>query len=410
MLIGLAAGSIAAIIAALVSLPLHSPLDSAFNSATVAVATLIVGIIAGQLWGRLEANPRRPGYYLAGLAVGFAAVVVIAVVGGIWLERVISFAVPLAAIAFVLSGGLVPLLERAPASALRWGAGVFLIGAVAVGGGLIGLGDAESGELSLPERVQAPAATPAPEQSPTSQPAATVAPPPTSTVAPTAVSGSSPTASTEESQDTPAAIAAPAPTAAGTEAPDTPAATVAPAPTAAGTEAPDTPALLFVVGEGSEITFTVGEELTRLPLPIEAVIRTDELSGQINLAGEPSVIEVNLHSLSSDQNFRDQYIRSRMFPEQPEATFTVDAITELPEEFYSGEQFEYQVDGTLNINGIDVPLAFELEVRKDGEVLNVLGRTVFTWDQLQIPVPTARSVVRVDDEVRVQVLLIAKPN
>ena len=213
MLIGLAAGSIAAIIAALVSLPLHSPLDSAFNSATVAVATLIVGIIAGQLWGRLEANPRRPGYYLAGLAVGFAAVVVIAVVGGIWLERVISFAVPLAAIAFVLSGGLVPLLERAPAPALRWGAGVFLIGAVAVGGGLIGLGDAESGELSLPERVQAPAATPAPEQSPTSQPAATVAPPPTSTVAPTAVSGSSPTASAEESQDT--QPPPPAPTAAG---------------------------------------------------------------------------------------------------------------------------------------------------------------------------------------------------
>ncbi len=391
MLIGLAAGSIAAIVAALVSLPLHSPLDSAFNSATVAVATLIVGIIAGQLWGRLEANPRRPGYYLAGLAVGFAAVVVIAVVGGIWLERVISFAVPLAAIAFVLSGGLVPLLERAPAPALRWGAGVFLVGAVAVGGGLIGLGDAESGELSLPERAQAPAATPVPEQSPTSPPAATVAPPPTSTVAPTAVSGGPPTASPEAS-------------------PNRPPATVAPAPTAAGTEAPAAPSLRFVVGEGSEITFTVGEELTRLPLPIEAVIRTEELSGQINLAGEPSVIEVNLHSLSSDQNFRDQYIRSRMFPEQSEATFTVDAITELPEEFYSGEQFEYQVDGTLNINGIDVPLAFELEVRNDDEALNVLGRTVFTWDQLQIPVPTARSVVRVDDEVRVQVLLIAKPN
>ena len=254
MLIGLAAGSIAAIIAALVSLPLHSPLDSAFNSATVAVATLIVGIIAGQLWGRLEANPRRPGYYLAGLAVGFAAVVVIAVVGGIWLERVISFAVPLAAIAFVLSGGLVPLLERAPAPALRWGAGVFLVGAVAVGGGLIGLGDAESGELSLPERAQAPAATPVPEQSPTSPPAATVAPPPTSTVAPTAVSGGPPTASPEAS-------------------PNRPPATVAPAPTAAGTEAPAAPSLRFVVGEGSEITFTVGEELTRLPLPIEAVIR-----------------------------------------------------------------------------------------------------------------------------------------
>jgi len=42
-------------------------------------------------------------------------------------------------------------------------------------------------------------------------------------------------------------------------------------------------------------------------------------------------------------------------------------------------------------------------------VLNVLGRTDFTWNQLQIPVPTARLVVPVDDEVKVQLLPVAEP-
>jgi hypothetical protein len=44
-------------------------------------------------------------------------------------------------------------------------------------------------------------------------------------------------------------------------------------------------------------------------------------------------------------------------------------------------------------------MSFDLEVRNHGDVLNVLGSTTFTWEQLQIPVPTARSVVSVDDEV-----------
>ena len=378
MLIGLAAGSIAAIVVALVSLPLNSPVDNVFNSATAGLASLIVGIVASWLWVRFAANPRRVVYYVAVLVAGLVAAVVLAVVGNIWLERLISFAVPLAAIAFVLSGALVPLLERTPPTALRWAAPVFVIAAVALGGGLVGQGDAESGELSLPKRVEAP------------EPAATSAPEPTSIVEPTGVP-SGPT-------NTLVPAATTAPTAAATT-----------APAAAGTEDPGTSASSYVVGEGSEITFTVGEKLTRLPLPIEAVIRTDELSGQINLDGQPSAIQVNLHSLASDQNFRDQYIRSRMFPEHPVATFTVGSITELPEEFLAGDPFEYQVDGTLSINGIDVPITFDLEVRKDEDVLNVVGRTVFTWEQLQIPVPTARSVVYVEDEVRVEVLLIAKP-
>lgn len=56
---------------------------------------------------------------------------------------------------------------------------------------------------------------------------------------------------------------------------------------------------------------------------------------------------------------------------------------------------------------VDVPLPFDLEVQNGGDVLYVLGRTAFTWDQLQIAVPTASLVVSVEDEVSVQLLLLA---
>ena len=165
----------------------------------------------------------------------------------------------------------------------------------------------------------------------------------------------------------------------------------------------------YEVSEGSEITFTVGEQLARLPLPNDAVIRTSALSGQLNFDGQPSVVEVDLWTLSSDQDFRDRYIRGRMFRDSQVAVFTVEDVTSLPDEFFSGETFTRRVTGLLSINGIDAPLTFDLEVRNDGDVLNILGNASFTWDQLQIPVPTARGVVSIEDEVSVQLLLVAEP-
>ena len=325
---GLIAGSIAAIVAALVSLPLRSPVDNVFNTATVALASLLVGVAAGLIWDKLATRHRRLPYYAGILVLGLITVVVISVVGNIWLERLISFTVPLAVIAFAVSGVLAPKLGRVPLATSSWLAPAFLIVAAAMGIGLAGQGDAESGDLSLPEKVA----------------------------------------------------------------------------TVTGVHV-----LQYQVTEGSEINFTVGEVLTRLPLPNDAVVRTDALSGQLNIDGRPSEVAVDLLTLASDQDFRDQYMRGRMFRDAPVAVFTVEDLSDPPAEFFSGDTFTSQVTGILDINGIDVPLTFDLEVRNDGDVLNVLGRTVFTWDQLQIPVPTARLVVSVEDEVSVQLLLVAEP-
>ncbi len=410
MLIGLIAGAIAAIVAALVSLPLHSPLDLVFNTLTVTLASLAVGLIAGLLWTGLAANPRRPLLYGSTLASLFIIVVVIAIIGNLWLERFLSFILPLAVIVFALCGGLTPLLQRLPAPGNRWAAAVMVIACLGLGVGLAGQGDTQSGDLSLPARAEttstpvASLPTPEPTQAPTT------APEPTATTPAVTKSGET-TSMAATSSPTPAVTETTAATPIPETATPTPAMTAAPSPAAdptpAGAEQP-AGAVRYVVGEGSEITFTVGEQLTRLPTPIEAVMRTENLSGEINIEGEPSTIQVDLHSLASDQQYRDRYVQRRMFPEHPTATFTVSPIAELPPEFESGDTFSHQVDGTLDLNGQDFPISFDLEVRNDGDVLNVLGRTVFTWDQLQIPVPTARSVVWVEDEVDVQVLLVAQ--
>ena len=163
----------------------------------------------------------------------------------------------------------------------------------------------------------------------------------------------------------------------------------------------------FVVGEGSQITFTVEEELARTSLRFDAVISSTSLSGFANLDGSPSEITLDLHSLQSDQGLRDRYIRDRMFPGTRNATVTVEQLPELPQSFLDGEETYGSLTGSLRIGDRITPLTFDVEARHDGDVVNVLGRTTFTWDQLGIATPVAGPVVYLADEVRVQVLIVA---
>ena len=167
--------------------------------------------------------------------------------------------------------------------------------------------------------------------------------------------------------------------------------------------------MAYVVGAGSEATFTVNEKLAWLDLPNDAVMRTTGLSGMLYLDGQPSVVELDLHSMTSDSDRRDRYVRQRMFPDHPTAVFTVIDLGELPDPVPVGEVIAREVPGELAIGGVTRPITFAVEARLDSAELFVLGRTAFTWQELDIPPPNIPGRIQVKDEVRVEVLLAARP-
>ena len=238
---------------------------------------------------------------------------------------------------------------------------------------------------SDPDPTASPTLPPTPTSTPVQEEAA-----PTATDAPEATSTAQPPAATATAEPEP------------TEPPP-------PEPPAAPRDTGDYDGYTFVVSDGSEATFTVEEQLASLPLPNDAVMRTTSLSGEVHLDGRPSVVEVELQTLSSDQNFRDRYVRSRMFGEYPLAIFTVDDIGGIPDGLADGEEVATTVDGSLEVHGGVFPLTFDIQARDDGDSLFILGRTTFTWDQLEVPRPQARSVVSIEDEVRVNILLQVVP-
>ena len=242
--------------------------------------------------------------------------------------------------------------------------------------------------------AQAPAAPTQPPTAAPTQPAAAV------TAAPAPAAANPPTAAPESPTPPPPATSPPPPPAAATEPP--PAAPESPAATDGGRPA-------FIVGDGSQATFTVNEKLAWLDLPNDAVMRTESLSGAVYLDGRPSAVAIDLHSLTSDSDRRDNYVRRRMFPDHPTATFTVTDLGELPNPLPAGEVITREVAGELSVAGVVKPLTFAVEARRDPNALFILGRTSFTWQELEIPPPNIPGRIQVKDEVRVEVLLSAVP-
>ena len=177
-------------------------------------------------------------------------------------------------------------------------------------------------------------------------------------------------------------------------------------PEPSGTPVPVPIGGVYSVGEGSEATFTVNEKLSRLPLPNDAVLRTEEISGEIDLSKGSASLVINLHALKSDQSRRDGYVRDRMFPRQPDATISITEFPEIPASFTDGETLTSSVTATVNVNGTDAEIEFSIEAWLDPDRLLVLVKGDFVWADFGMTAPVSRLFV-VTDDVHVEVLVSA---
>ena len=154
MTASIVAGSIAAVVAALVSLPLRSPDDILLNSATVVIGALLAGIASGVIWRLLSGHRRRPLLFLLCGCLGFGLIALLAAAGETQLDHFAAFVLPLGAIVVFADRIVDPMAWRAgPCRGPKWLPVAALVVALAVGIGLAGQGDEESGKLELPPRA-----------------------------------------------------------------------------------------------------------------------------------------------------------------------------------------------------------------------------------------------------------------
>lgn len=193
-----------------------------------------------------------------------------------------------------------------------------------------------------------------------------------------------------------------------------------PSDLAEATSAPraDSDVLTFsIVPEESEAAYFVGEELASLPLPSTARGATTAIEGEFHLTtdgsalapGTESSFVVDLTTLQSDESRRDNRVQDALQTSlHPTATFTVSDVTGFDASLADGEQQDLVLTGTLDLHGVQREVSWEVEARREGNVVSALATVSFAFSDFDITPPNIAGFVSVSDEATLQVQVIAQ--
>lgn len=189
-----------------------------------------------------------------------------------------------------------------------------------------------------------------------------------------------------------------------TPASTTPAENTAPAVSAAGT------AYMVVTGE-SEASYSVDETFLGQRRDVTAVGKTSALSGAIVLDKgviQPSVVEVDVATLKTDQSRRDNKVREALdAANHPKATFRISRAEGNPV-LTEGQETELKLQGTMTIKGVDRPLTFDARAKLEGGRLTLTASTVFDMTEFGVDPPNIANFVAVEEEVKLAVTFVGE--
>lgn len=223
---------------------------------------------------------------------------------------------------------------------------------------------------------------------PTTAPAATVA------AAPTAP------AATAAQEATTAALATTAPEAT----------TGSVAPTAAADTA--TGARVFtIVPAQTTASYEVQETFLQQNLPYTAIGTTSDVSGQVSIdlsgqpTGEVTEIVVDLRTLKSDSDRRDNAIRERWLESNtyPEARFVSTGIEGAPATYTDGETVSFKLVGDMTIRNVTKPLTFDVQATLQGNTLTGTATTAFLMTDFGFEPPTIAGAISVEEGVKLKI-------
>jgi polyisoprenoid-binding protein YceI len=157
----------------------------------------------------------------------------------------------------------------------------------------------------------------------------------------------------------------------------------------------------------SFVGYRVRERLAQLSSPSEAVGRTTQVTGTMQVAGdqvEAVRVEADLRGLQSDEGRRDNAIRQRGLESSrfPTAVFELAEPIRLDQQPASGRPVSGQGKGRLTVRGITREVTADLQGRWDGSTIQVAGRIPVRMSDFQIEPPLVGFVLSIEDSLTVE--------
>jgi polyisoprenoid-binding protein YceI len=171
-----------------------------------------------------------------------------------------------------------------------------------------------------------------------------------------------------------------------------------------------------IVTEESEAAYFADEELASVGLPSTAK-GTTTIQGTFFLTGDgfeldpdrASTFSVDLTGLTSDQARRDNRVQEALETASfPTATFTATAINGVDASLPLEDEHTFDLTGVLDLHGVEREITWEVEARREGDIITALATTTFFYADFNITPPNIGGFVSVEDDVTLQVQVIAR--
>ena len=161
--------------------------------------------------------------------------------------------------------------------------------------------------------------------------------------------------------------------------------------------------------------YIVGEELRGVDLPIQAIGETSEVSGSIafyedgEVDSESSLLQVGLSGFRSDEDRRDRWVRTSLFNtgQFPNAELAVKGFDYLPWPLPESGEADFELYGDLTIQDVTRTVTWDVTAQFDGGSVTGQAKTMITFDQFDLPKPTFAFILSVEDEIFLEIDIVA---
>jgi polyisoprenoid-binding protein YceI len=126
--------------------------------------------------------------------------------------------------------------------------------------------------------------------------------------------------------------------------------------------------------------------------------------------GQVVTMTVDLRDLRTDDPMRDEKLADRWLVtnQYPYASFVSTGIENASGNYQEGQDITFQLNGSLTIRDVTLPVSFDTRARLEGDVLTGEAETTIKMSDYGIDPPDLLGFVTVEDEVKLTVHLVAK--
>ncbi|HYF91871.1 MAG TPA: YceI family protein [Symbiobacteriaceae bacterium] len=197
-----------------------------------------------------------------------------------------------------------------------------------------------------------------------------------------------------------------------------PAAAAAPAPTPVQAQQiqPSDPAqadgTYNIVQQESNAQYTVKETFITQSLNATATGKTSGITGTLVFDKgkiQPAKIAVDVKSLKSDKAKRDETLQTRGLEtnKYPTAEFAITGV-EGTAPAITGQETAFKLKGDMTVHGVTKPVVWDAKAMVHGDKVMLNATITFKMEQFGIEPPNVLNMIKVEDEVKLDVNLVAK--